>query len=259
MSESRDATLKRQSHIGPEEKSQDTGRARILAKEEFSRKSLSYVVTGIFAALFGFFMIIPFSSAVVPLLESARSGGFVTDIFLLAIISILSINTFSRNYMFIHRDPFHDWLLFQRSLPISSKEIVLARSLIMLPATVVMTALFFTPLVILSWVLDYKLDAGQYLWFVLIWLGYALFSGGVNLFMELGLNGKVVFALQFFWFGALVALTWFLDGELVLTTFELAGSYGPLPAGLSLLAGGLIFTLLAKATERRIGTRELSP
>lgn len=259
MSDGKEATLQREESTALETPRTTTERAVCLSKEEFSRKSLSYVATGIFAALFGLFMIVPFSSAVIPLSENARSGGFVTDLFFLAIVSILSINVFSLSYMFIHRDPFHDWLLFQRSLPVSPKEIVLARSLVMLPATVVMSALFFAPLTILAWALDYKFDAGQYLWFVLVWLGYALFSGGINLYMELGLKGKFVFVLQLLWFGALFAIAWLLNGDLVFTTFKLAGSYGPLPAGFSLLVGGLLFALLAKATERRIGKREMSP
>lgn len=262
MNDRKEATLQRRESSTLEMTRTMTERAVCLSKEEFSRKSLSYVVSGMFVALFGFFVILPFSSAVIPLSENARSGGFATDLldlFFLTIVSIFSVNSLSRSYMSLHRDPFHGWLLFQRSLPVSPKEIVLARSLVMLPATVVMSALFFGPLVILSRMLDYQFDAGQYFWFVLIWLGYALFSGGLNLFMELGLNGKLVIVLQLLWLGLLVAIVWLMNGKLVFTTFDWAGSYGPLPAGLSLLAGGLLFVLLAKATERRIGRREMSP
>lgn len=257
MSKKRDATL-RQDRATQETPEIDTERAGFLAREEFSRKSLSYVATCVAAIFFGLLILPVFSSAVVPLSEDARSGGFIIDLFFLLIIPVLSINFISRNYMFIHRDPFYGWLLFQRSLPVSPKEIVFARSLVMLPATVVMMALFFAPLIFLSWVIDHKFGAGQYLWFVLFWLGYALFSGGINLYMELGLNGKLVFTLQFLWLGLIVAVAWLLDGDLVFTTFKWAGSHGPLPAGVSLLAGGLLFALLAKATERRVGKREMS-
>ena len=259
MSDGRNATLSRQSHIVPERKTKITTRARTLAREEFSRKRLSYVVGGVFVFFFGLLAIESFLTALVNISEIDQSGDFVADLLFLAIISVLSVNAFSRSYMYIHRNPFHGWLLFQRSLPVSHKEIVLARSLVMLPATVVMTAIFFGPSLILVSVFYDQFNAGQFLWFVLIWFGYALLSGGLNLFLELGLNGKVVAAMQFVWMVLLVGIVWLLDGELVLTTFEWAGSYGPLPAGLSLLAGGLLFALLAKATERRVGNRELSP
>lgn len=260
MSKGRNATLKRQDRTEPETR-ETTGneRAKFLAKEEFSRKSLSYAATCVAVIFFGLVVLPVFSSAVIPVSESARSEGFIMDILFLMVISLLSINFISNSYTFVYRNPFHNWLLFQRSLPVSPKEVVLARSLVMLPATVVMTALFFTPLTILARVLDYKFDAGQYLWFVVLWLGYALFSGGINLYMELGLNGKVIFALQFLWLGTLVAVAWLLGGDLVFTTFELAGSYGPLAAGVSLLAGGLLFFLLAKVAEHRVGKREMSP
>ena len=258
MSNGRDATLRRQDRITLETGEMDTGRVRFLVKEELSRKSLSYAATGVAAVFFGLIVLPAYSEAVIPLSEGARASGFVTDLLFLCLIAILSVNFVSRDYMVLHRDPFRDWLLFQRSLPVSMKEIVLARTLVMLPATTVMTALFFTPVVCFSWWLGYQFDTDQYLWFVLSWLGYTLFSGGINLYLELGLNGKFVLALQFLCLGLLVAIAWLLGGNLVFTTFELAGSYGPLPAGLSLLAGGLLFALLAKATEHRIGEREMS-
>ena len=258
MSGERNATLRRWDHSTPEARGVDKARAGFLAREEFSRKSLSYVATGLVTVFFGLVILPAFSSAVIPLSESSRSEGFLTDFLFLMIIPLLSINFFSRSYTFVYRNPFRDWLLFQRSLPVSRTEIVLARSFVMLPATVVMTTLFFAPVVFFSWWLDYKFDAEQYLWFWLFWLGYALFSGGINLYLELGVRGKLVSVSQFAWAGVIVAVAWLFGGDIVFTTFELAGDHGPLPAGLSLLVGGLLFALLAKATERRVGRREMS-
>lgn len=231
-------------------------RIRHLAREEFSGKSRSYTLTAIAAVFFGFLIFPGFSSAVIPLEESARSSGRLVDFFFLAIISILSVNVFSRSYFLIHRDPFYGWLTFLRSLPVSPREMILARSIIMLPATLAMTAIFFTPIVSFSWFLMEDFDAGQFLWFALVWLGFALAAGGLNMYLELGLRGKVVAVLQIVWLVVFVAAVWLLGGDLVFTTFELAGEYGPLSAGLALLAGGLLFTLFAKATERRVAKRE---
>ncbi|MBA2692552.1 MAG: hypothetical protein H0U65_08680 [Rubrobacter sp.] len=246
--------------VATEGKETNIRRKRIgrLVREEFSRKSLSYTLTAVAAVFLGFAAIPAFSSAVIPLEESERSGGVLVDLIFLAIIAILSVNTFSRSYMLIHRDPFYGWLVFLRSLPVSPKEMVFARSLIMLPATIVMTALFFAPITAFSWALDYQFDAGRYFWFVLVWLGYALFGGGINLLLELGVGGKVVLAFQFAWLAAIIAVIWLFGGDLVLTTFELAGEYGPLAAGLALLAGGFFFAVFAKATERRVADREFA-
>lgn len=236
----------------------DRERIRHLIREEVSRKSLSYAATAVAVVFFGFVIVPGFSSAVIPLSESARSGGFFVDLYFLAIIPILSINTVSLSYMFIYRDPFRGWLVFLRSLPISPREVVLGRSLVMLPATVIMTALFFAPIFVVSWALMEEFPAGQFLWFGLTWLGYALFAGGINLYLELGIRGKVVLGLQFAWLFLLIAVSWLVDGDLVFTTFELSGDYGPLPAGLALLAGGVLFAIFAKATECRVGRRELA-
>lgn len=227
-----------------------------LVREEFSRKIFSYFLTAIFAVFLGLVAVPAFGSAVAPLEESARSGGFAVDLIFLAVISILSINVFSRNYMFIHRDPFRGWLVFLRSLPVSPKEMILARSLIMLPTTIILTSLFFAPAIVVSLFLEPRFDAAQYLWFALAWMGYALFAGGMNLLVELGVSGKIALVFQFVWLAVIVAVVWLFGGNLVYSTFVLAGEYGPLAAGTSLLVGGIVFALFAKATERRVADRE---
>lgn len=242
----------------PENLETDTRKKRVahLVREEFSRKWFSYFLTAMFAVLLGLVAVSSFASAVAPLEEGARSGGWAVDLIFLAILSILSINVISGSYFKIHRDPFRGWLVFLRSLPVSPREMILARSLIMLPATAVLTSLFFAPIIVASLFLEPRFDAAQYLWFALIWLGYALAAGGINLFIELGVSGKFAFVFQFVWLAPLIAVVWLFGGNLVYSTFVLAGGYGPLFAGASLLVGGIFFALFAKATERRVAKRE---
>lgn len=241
---------------GEIEVGKDRRRTIALVREELSRKVLSYVATALMAAFFGFAAAPGFSSAVIPLEESAREGGRIVDFLFLAVISTLSVNVLSRSYFLLHRDPFYGWLAFLRTLPVSPGEIVFARSLIMLPATAGMTAVFFAPITGIAWFLMEDFKATQFLWFALIWLGYALFAGGINLYLELGLRGKLVAILQIAWLAAILAAVWLLRGGLVATTFDLAGEHGPLAAGLALLAGGVLFAFFAKATRRRVETRE---
>lgn len=234
-------------------------RIRALIREELSRKLLSYAATALAAPILGLVIIPAASSLFTSLPGSARSGGFFVDFYFLAVVALLSVNWLSHSYMYIHRDPFSGWLAFLRSLPVSPREVVLARSLVMLTATLIMTALFFTPVFVVSRVwLAGEFAVVQFLWFALLWLGYALFAGGINLYLELGLRGKAVLALQFVWLVVLVAVAGLAGGNLVLTTFELSGSYGPLPAVLALLAGGVLFAILAKATEHRLVRREFA-
>ncbi len=234
------------------------GRIAALVREELSRKSLSYGATALLAVFFGIVTLPVFTSAVIPLEESAREGGWAVDLLFLAVISTLSVNVLSRSYFFIHHDPFYGWLAFLRALPVSPGEVVLARSLIMLPATAGMTAVFFVPIISAARFLMADFKATQFLWFVLIWLGYALAAGGLNLYLELGVRGGAAMASQFAWLVVLVAAVWLANGGLVVTAFELAGAYGPLPAGISLSIGGSLFALLARATRRRLAGREFS-
>jgi hypothetical protein len=246
------------SATGTERPETKNERARIvrLVREEFSTKIVSYAVTAAAAIFFGLVIVPAFASAVAPLEAGERGDGRLVDFFFLAIVSILSINVFSRDYFLIHRDPFRGWLVFLRSLPVSPREMVLARSLIMLPATLAMTVIFFAPITAFILSTDPRFGVGQFLWFVLAWLGYALAAGGMNLLMELGANGKLALFFQFAWLAVILGFVWMFGGDIVYSTFRLAGEYGPLTAGIALLFGGVLFALFAKVTERRVASRE---
>ena len=110
---------------------------------------------------------------------------------------------------------------------------------------------------------SYLPPAATYLWFALIWVGYALFCGGGAIFTELGMSGKRMFYVQMTVLLALVVLAAvasgaLLDGSLVLATLDLAATHGPLSAGVALLVGAGGFWLGVRATGRRLARRDLS-
>jgi hypothetical protein len=237
-----------------------------LAKKEMRGTWLSYPLTGLFILFLGFYAVVSLSGVFE--LEGFGAGvqrveenynAFFSEYLFLVVCAFLGVNAISRDHTLIWRDPFSSRLAFLRSLPISARSLVGSRALSMLFVLVLNASAFFLPAYFLS-------DLGElgtsYLWFCGVWIGYGLLASGLCLLFELTVNGRV-YTLIFSGFAAslmvvLALLEWALDLSLVGRTAELAQSYGALPAIFSVLAGGAAFALLARATVRRVGKRDLS-
>jgi hypothetical protein len=101
----------------------------------------------------------------------------------------------------------------------------------------------------------------SYLWFAGIWIGYGLLASGLYLLLELTESGRTSTLISngfiLLLVLALALLEWTADLGLVGRTVELVHDYGPLPAILSILAGGTAFAILAWATANRLKKRNL--
>lgn len=172
-----------------------------------------------------------------------------------------AVNWLSSGYMTIWRDPFSKRLAFLRSLPIPVRELVAGRLLFMLLSTMISASVFFIPFYLLLEDLRELAEPSVFLWFTLVWTGYALASGGVALFLELGLPGKVTFWVQGAWAAVLVCVIVVFNGllgrSLVAESLGLAETYGAAPAALALCAGLAGFLAGARATQQRLERREL--
>lgn len=191
--------------------------------------------------------------------EILLNNVFVDFLFLYG-LPLLSIYT-REHWLFTapNKDPFSKRLLFLRSHPFSTQEIVQSRLLLMLVTLSTSLAIFFIILQIVPGDFSKHLNLLQYLWFSLIWTGYVFLFGGFSLFMELATNGQV-----YFWVSCLVAiplaalvLIVFPAGGIVLWTTTLAKTNGPIMAILSLIFGLISLFGWTHLTEKRIGKRDL--
>ncbi len=238
---------------------------RWLSAENIRRNRLSYPSTGLAALLAGLYTMVLYG-----LQGSGKGwveeavGGSVLDLWFLAMCPALTINfVFNRDYASrFTKDNMTRRLAFLRSLPISARELVASRALVMMSSLAVTSPLFFLPPYLLSSSLSDRLGPVEYLWFVLIWIGYALFSGGFYLytwlsFLKRGDSWSILSFLLFLFF-AIGTMDWIIGVGIVSTAMDLAKSYGPLSALVVLLAGGISFLLWGLATERRLKRRDLS-
>jgi hypothetical protein len=237
-----------------------------LARKEMSQAWPSYFLTGLFLLLLGFF-VVPSVSGVFELRGFGDVGqrmegfynAFFSDCLFLVICAFLAVNVVPGGYAFVRRDAFYARLHFIRKLPIPAGSVVGSRALGMLFALILGAPAFFLPGFLLS---DLGELGASYLWFAGIWIGYGLLASGLYLLLELTESGRTCalisngFALSLVL--ALALLEWTADLGLVGRTVELAQNYGPLPAVLSILAGGAAFAILAWATANRLEKRDLS-
>ncbi len=236
-------------------------RVRRLARVELGRTWPSYLVS----VLVTFFLGLVSLNTVWMSLEGFTNtpgipASFWADFCFLLFLANLGINWTSLRWMYVHRDPFTGWLAFLRTMPVSARELVASRALIMLSVAVVMSFVFFLPAYAFFGVLRAEIPPLRYLWFALFWFGYALLSGGALLFLEWGLKGKSVLAIQALWVTLLVCamvLAAVLDVPLVDGSLNLVGAHGPLPALAALAVGGGGLYLWCRLLERRLRTREM--
>lgn len=236
-------------------------RARVqqLVEQELRRTWRSYAATAVFNLLLGlaggYFV-----WAVATSVASPGSGPFLAaDLFLLLIAGNLCLNWVSRNYVAPWEDPFSGWVGFLRTLPVPAREVVMARALIMTGTTVAMTVVFFLPVYLLNGGLREAVPAAEYLWFAVVWGGYALLLGGMNLYLELGVRGKTLFSAQLVAAVLLVAVALLanevLNTSIAQSALGLAADHGPLPAFVAVAAGLASMWLGQRATARRLQNR----
>jgi hypothetical protein len=237
-----------------------------LARKEVRRAWPTYPLSGLLLLLSGFF-VVPSVSGVFELRGFGDVGqrmeefynAFFSDCLFLIICAFLAVKVGPGDFALVRRDALYARLHFFRMLPIPAGSVVGSRGLGMLFALILGAPAFFLPAFLLS---DLGELGASYLWFAGVWVGYCLLASGLYLLLELTESGRSCalishgFALSLVL--ALALLEWTLDLGLVGRTVELVHDYGPLPAILSILAGGAAFAILAWATAKRLEKRDLS-
>lgn len=254
-------------------KSGTLGDALWLARREMRGSLLYHLGLAIVMLMTGAFVAFFFSVA----LEEPLSGdpsdsslmyevtavwhSIVSDWFLLVMLLFLTIAWSTKN-------PWRSGkgivgrLSFLRSLPISTRCMVMSQAVRMLASLVLASPLLFAPAYLFVASLRAELGLVQYLWFAALWMSYSLVVGCVISFLELGTRVKVFEWFFFYatWVLLLVAVvvnivfgTTLIEGAI-----HLVRAYGPLPATTALLAGFSALILVWRSVaERRLKRRGL--
>lgn len=233
-----------------------------LAVEDVRKSWVSFPVAALTTLIPSFFLVGFYSDVFGDSVD--RSGVFILDFWFLLMVTILNVNfLFNRDYYYRpSEDNYTKRLSFLIRLPITPRVVIAGRAMYMTLALAFNAPSFFLLPYLVSGDLRSEIGSLDYVWFVFIWIGYAMFMMGFLLFMWNGLNFETEQLLLFLFFpgGCLVVATisnLALDGGLTMTLIQAAETQGPLAAVASVVVGGSALILWTKLAESRLGRREL--
>lgn len=187
-------------------------------------------------------------------------GGF----WFLAVVPVLNVNfLFNCDYYYrLSGDNLARRLAFLRELPISAAALVAGRIAYMLLALVVSAPAFFATTYRASELIRNRLDPVEYLCFVAIWCGYALFAGGLYLFLWHAVTWKTqlraIPTLMVLYLILAVLFDIAFGMGLLVWTVEVVEARGVLAAAVALAVGAGGLAAWAAAATRRLERRDLS-
>jgi hypothetical protein len=188
--------------------------------------------------------------------------GVMANFFVLAILQNLGFPMNGKYFSFWKSDTFTKRLHYLKRLPISNEVIIMSRILQFLFTIVIMTIIFFgIYYIIMAYELISRVDIFPYLSLAVIWMGYAIITGSLNLYWELAVSGKTYFRyclLMTLVYGVVSVIIWYLyRNSIWLVTAEWARDYGFVPAILSLILGVISLVICGKQLKKRLDRRDL--
>lgn len=232
-----------------------------LARWEIRRTWPSFPCTTLIWVIMGVFA----SMILLDVFDGGHEEFPAAGIFLLAACQALATNAGSRDSWVSGNTAYPDRVAFFRSLPISATQVVASRVLSRLPVLLLNSAALFVPPYLVSVAVGsgvaQELGLLPYLWFALMWVGYALVMGSWILYGELAMHGRAYMKAQYVgaipFLAAVLVLVFAFRVHVVAGTAHFAQTYGPLSAGVALLCGAGASALWMAATSRRLARRDL--
>ncbi|MEF3313721.1 hypothetical protein PV433_33055 [Paenibacillus sp. GYB004] len=228
-----------------------------IVKADVKRAKWGYLISAFMYVYFCFFG----SFIVSDLFETMgnRGGvGFLADLMFLCSLSCIGFVMSGEYRSYWLSDVFTKKLLYLRSLPISTKELVWARYVQIGINLLIMSAILFIPLYFIS-LLDDILTVTEYISFAVLWMCVGACSSMVFAYKELSGSGK-----SYFWFCmisvagymAVSGLCWYWNFGLVEHSVIFAQKAGLLAAVVCLVITALWGWFWGRMTNDKIRRRE---
>ncbi|MFC5649382.1 hypothetical protein ACFPYJ_09600 [Paenibacillus solisilvae] len=215
--------------------------AKLLFQYELRRSWLGLLITMLFFTYISIVMMPLFKE----LLDNKTSNNvrWVGDLLYLTILPNMGF-LMNRSYLkYWQKDPFTRKIAYWRTLPIGLTSIVISRMLQLITVLTIVGAYFFVSQYLLLDELRKLVTTGEYIFFALIWIGYALAIGSTYVIFEQLLSGKKYFAVCLGYivgFAAISLISWLTDMEIVFRTIKAAQDQEVIwPIGSLLIGSGV--------------------
>ncbi|WP_158289734.1 ABC-2 transporter permease [Paenibacillus flagellatus] len=233
----------------------------LIVKYDLKRSRWGLLVSVLMYAYFCFFTVFitreqfPLDPA-----ETAGRLGTVADIMLLTSMSCVGFAMTGDYRVYWRSDIFSKRLLFLRQLPISVRELVAARYVLIAINTAMLSVLYFVPLFLFG-PLGRLLTPLQIVSFALTWVAFGVCMSVMYAYKELAGSGKSYFLYCCVWAILLIAipvLTSLLGFGFVESSVEAVKRYGALVPVIGAVVAAVWVGFWFRKTERRIRSRSFS-
>ncbi|BBH22175.1 hypothetical protein Back11_35200 [Paenibacillus baekrokdamisoli] len=233
--------------------------ARILFQYEMRRSWVGLLVTIAFSTYFSV-VTMPIFTELLSSKESIHDYGWVGDLFYMTMLPAMCF--------FMHRSTLKSWnnniytrrIAYWRTMPIGITSIVMARMLQLLTVLLIVATFFFTIQYLFVAEIRNLMTPGQYIIFVLFWIGYALAVGSTYVIFEILVDGKTYFFICLGYAGVYLAISlvfWRTHSEIVVRSMEVAHNGEVLWPVCSLLIAFIVVAIASLTIRRKLETRNL--
>lgn len=225
-----------------------------LILREFQIFWISYVITAIFFAAYGFLILIILEDALV----NDRAASLITDGAFLLTGQILGLGMTKFNLLNMYRtDPYTRKMRVLRKLPVRTIHIAVARMFAMVVLAAVNTMAYLLPSYMIipgiqdlfTWTQLYHL-----IWVIFL---FAIVTGSIYVYVETGFSGKRYFEFSLLFIAltfVAIYLLWHFDIRLTVSLLEYGREGTHLKLIATLLSGLVVYSfihLVKKRLERR--------
>ncbi|MBB3114543.1 hypothetical protein FHS18_006664 [Paenibacillus phyllosphaerae] len=235
--------------------------ALVLFRHEMRRSWVGIVVTMAFFTYIAFALMLVMGETIGEQAsgETSNEAWFI-DFMFLTLLPNIAFTMNRTAFKYWSTNPFTRKLAYWRTMPISLDSIVMARMLQLVVTLALVGIYYFAIQYAMVGELRDILTIGQYVLFILPWMGYALLVSSLYMFAEQTVNGKiymVICILCIVLYALLVLGLWWIDLQPVSLTLQWAKEGNGLPAIVMLMAGAAVLLAAGHVVRNKLLKRSL--
>lgn len=196
--------------------------AWFLAKDELKRTRWKHLITLIFIGYLALFLVPMFAEGLEE--EDAFTLYWAVDFVTLTLLPCLGLMATQTIGIYWKTDSYTKKLAVWRTMPITIKQIVLGRVMLLIANGVTAQILFFILFYFAGRSINKSIELDTFILFALLWIGYSIASGIIYIYIETGYSGKFYFwfcmVVTFVFLGAMILYSLMLKHSLVLISYE---------------------------------------
>lgn len=232
--------------------------AWFLAKEDYKKAGWKHLITIIFIGYLTMFYVQMFISA----LDEKEGMGLLNwsmDLVTVTLLPLLGLMSTQTTRYYWRTDAYTKKLAALRTMPITIKQIVWGRLLLLFTNALPALTLFFIIFYIVGRLSSSTLDPVAFIVFAVFWISFAISGSMLYTYIEIGFSGK-----YYFWFCMIVSIgilagmlicTFLLEISLVISSYRYIEDGGWWLAVIGPAAAAVVLLFIRPLMEKKLRTR----